>query len=145
MKFIDFLSESRFDMGSDVAGEKKRAHEFMHKYGGNIFTIKSENMTIEYIWTIHAMSRFIERNRNPKVMQKLLEKTNEEFFNFRVGTKYLVKSKSLGQSMVITKDNKYEYKLSIITIYPDETEDTARYKNEYIIENIDYDEEFIFD
>lgn len=133
MKFIDFLIESRFDMGSGN-DEKKRAHEFMNKYGGNIFTIKSKHFVIEYVWTVHAMSRFIERNRNPSIMQKMLELTNEEFLNFRVGTKYLIKSKSMNQSMVIVKDNNYEHKLSIVTIYPDQDRENSSYKNEYMIE-----------
>lgn len=139
MKFIDYLKESRFDMGMGTS-ERHRAQEFMKKYGGNIFTIKSEHFIIEYVWTIHAMSRFIERNRNPSIMQKMLERTNEEFLNFRVGTKYLVKSDSLNQSMVIVKDNPYEHRLSIITIYPDQDRENVSYKNEYMIEEY---EEFV--
>lgn len=67
-------------------------------------------------------------------MQKMLELTNEEFLNFRVGTKYLIKSKSMNQSMVIVKDNNYEHKLSIVTIYPDQDRENSSYKNEYMIE-----------
>ena len=145
MKFIDYLSESRFNTGSDFFGEKKRAYEFMSRFGGNLFTIKSTNMTIEYKWSIHAMSRFIERNKNPESLQKLLLLINEEFYNFKEGRKYLVRSKRSGESIVVVKDDKNDHKLTIITVYPDKSDNDIEYKNVYMVEHIVYDEEIVLE
>ena len=137
MNFKQFVNENYNTSALD--NERKNTKIFLSRYNGNIFTIHAHGVTINYVWSAHAMARFIERNRDPHMFQQLLELTNKHIESFKIGTKYLVKSESLRQAFVIVRDN-HDPQLNIITVYPDDNGRT--YRNEYIIENALFDDTF---
>lgn len=148
MNFKQFLEESRFAMfrayDNEVSKEeeKKNANVFLSKYNGNHFHIDTGKNKVVFTWTIHAMSRFIERKINQNKMQSLLHKVADDFVDYPINKRFLVFSKKLNQGFVISKSS--DDHIAILTVYPEGDNIPDKRTHLVLIENIEYEVECFY-
>lgn len=129
-----FKKPSKF--GDEKSQEVERAKEFKSFFGGDKQRITHKNKEWYVTFSVHAMSRYIERDAklDKKYLEDLLIKMIK-VLQFKEKNKlFLVYSVSLKRAMVVTK--KADDSFTVVTVYPEGENVQSKNTQKVLIENL---------